>query len=169
MNSNVSESNTNVLKAKTINVVHNGLNLVCVSCGKDVFMISHAKCVARYALSPKSRVKRALFTSLVATKSSKLGAILVVVKSRFSVATPPKATNKVSHASSLTPESRQSRTLRTYMKNKIATSRKWQKLFETKSSFNWFPNSPTAQKSPSVSKSSPSARTHSKTPVTTQK
>ncbi|GKD45363.1 hypothetical protein Tco_1270008 [Tanacetum coccineum] len=88
MNSNVSKSNANVLKAKTVNAVNDGLNLVCVSCGKDVVMISHDKCVARYALSLNSRVKRALFTSLVAAKSSKLGATLVVAKSRFSVATP---------------------------------------------------------------------------------
>ncbi|GKD05901.1 retrovirus-related pol polyprotein from transposon TNT 1-94 [Tanacetum coccineum] len=62
---------------------------------KDVFMISHDKCVARYALSPNSRIKRALFTSPVAAKISKLGATSVVAKSRFSVATPAKATNKV--------------------------------------------------------------------------
>nr|GEU62432.1 retrovirus-related Pol polyprotein from transposon TNT 1-94 [Tanacetum cinerariifolium] len=49
------------------------------------------------------------------------------------------------------------------------TSRKWKKWFENQSSFNWSPKSPTAQKSPSVSKSSHSARTHSKTPVTNQK
>ncbi|GKC83851.1 protein kinase-like domain, concanavalin A-like lectin/glucanase domain protein, partial [Tanacetum coccineum] len=72
-------------------------------------------------------VNRALFTSLVAAKSSKLGATLVVVKSRFSVATPQKATNKVSSASSLTPESRQSQTLSAYMKNQIKTSKKWKK------------------------------------------
>ncbi|GJX83164.1 hypothetical protein Tco_0332645 [Tanacetum coccineum] len=94
MNSNVSTSNANALKAKIVNVVH-GSNLVCVSCGKDVFMLSYDKCVACYALSPNFRVKRALFTSPVAVKSSKLGATLIVAKSRFSVATPPKATNKV--------------------------------------------------------------------------
>ncbi|GJV89358.1 integrase, catalytic region, zinc finger, CCHC-type containing protein [Tanacetum coccineum] len=94
-NSNVSESKANVLNAKTINVVNDGLNLACVSCGKDVFMISHDKCIARYALSMNSRVKRALFTSIVVAKSSKLGATLVVAKSRFSVAKTPKATNKV--------------------------------------------------------------------------
>ncbi|GJV94370.1 retrovirus-related pol polyprotein from transposon TNT 1-94 [Tanacetum coccineum] len=123
MNSNVSESNTNVLKAKTVNVVHDGSNLVCISYGKDVFMISNDKCVARYALSMNSRVKRALFTSLVAAKSSKLGATTVVAKSMFSVANPPNATNKVSRASSLTPESRQSRTLRNYMKTKFGCSK----------------------------------------------
>ncbi|GJV67186.1 hypothetical protein Tco_1482695 [Tanacetum coccineum] len=51
MNLNASESNVNVLKPKTINAVNDGSNLVCVSCGKDVFMLSHDKCVARYALS----------------------------------------------------------------------------------------------------------------------
>ncbi|GJZ21735.1 hypothetical protein Tco_0558774 [Tanacetum coccineum] len=77
------------LQTKTINDVHDGSNLVCVSCGKDVSMISHDKCVARYALSPNSRVKRALFTSLVAMKSSKLGATSVVVKSSSTTQTPP--------------------------------------------------------------------------------
>ncbi|GJV25661.1 integrase, catalytic region, zinc finger, CCHC-type containing protein [Tanacetum coccineum] len=119
-------------------------------------------------VSPNSRVKRALFTSHVAAKSSQAGATLVVAKSRFSVATPPKATNKVSRASSLTPESRQNRTLRTYMNNKIKMSRKWQKLFENQSSFNWSPKSPNAQTPPSVTKSSTSARTHSRTLVTKQ-
>ncbi|GJR99947.1 hypothetical protein Tco_0316456 [Tanacetum coccineum] len=42
-----------------------------------------------------SRVKRALFTSLVAAKSRNLGATYVVAKSRFSVAKIPTATNKV--------------------------------------------------------------------------
>ncbi|GJW33081.1 hypothetical protein Tco_0053113 [Tanacetum coccineum] len=96
MNLNVSDSKKNVLKVKIVNAVHDGSNLVCVSCGKDVFMISHDKCVAYYALSPNSRVKRSLFTSHVAAKSSKLRATSIVVKSRFNVATPPKATNRVS-------------------------------------------------------------------------
>ncbi|GKB77239.1 hypothetical protein Tco_0944134 [Tanacetum coccineum] len=90
-------------QTKTINAVHDGSNLVCVSCGKDVFMLSHDKCVAHYALSPNPIVNIALFTSPVAAKSSKLGATPVVAKSRFSVATPSKATNKVSRATSLTP------------------------------------------------------------------
>ncbi|GKC18825.1 hypothetical protein Tco_1020975 [Tanacetum coccineum] len=70
-----------LLKAKTVNDVNDGSNLVCVSCSKDVFMISHEKCVARYALSADSRVKRALSTSPVAAKSSNLGATSVVAKS----------------------------------------------------------------------------------------
>ncbi|GJT13589.1 retrovirus-related pol polyprotein from transposon TNT 1-94 [Tanacetum coccineum] len=95
LNSNLFESNTHVLKVKTVNAMNDGSNHVCVLCGTYVFMISHDKCVARYALSSNSRVKRALFTSHVAAKSSKLGATLVISKSRFSFATPPKATNKV--------------------------------------------------------------------------
>ncbi|GJS41345.1 hypothetical protein Tco_0566388 [Tanacetum coccineum] len=81
-NSNVSTSKANVLNAKVVNAVNNGSNVVCVSCGKNVFMISHDKCVARYALSMNSKVKRALFTSHVAAKSSSLGATPIVMKSR---------------------------------------------------------------------------------------
>ncbi|GJR79062.1 retrovirus-related pol polyprotein from transposon TNT 1-94 [Tanacetum coccineum] len=81
MNSTVCQSNANVLKAKTTNVVNDGLNIVCVSCGKDVFMPSHKKCVAHYALTIDSRVKRALFTSLIAAKSRNLRATSLVVKS----------------------------------------------------------------------------------------
>ncbi|GJV53381.1 hypothetical protein Tco_1449122 [Tanacetum coccineum] len=125
MNSTVCQSNTNVLTTKIVNAVNDGSNIVCVFCGKDVFMLSHEKCVARYALSVDSRVKRALYTSPVAAKSRNEGATSVVAKSRFSVAQTPTATNKVSSASSLSPESSQSRTLSNYMKNKIATSRKW--------------------------------------------
>ncbi|GKC80828.1 retrovirus-related pol polyprotein from transposon TNT 1-94, partial [Tanacetum coccineum] len=120
------------------------------------FMLSHEKCGARYALSVDSMVKRALFTSPVAAKSRSLGATFVVAKSRFSVAKNPTTTNKISSASSLSLKYGQSGPLRNYMKNKIATSRKWQKWFEYKPSFNWSPKSKTAQSTPSVSKSSTS-------------
>ncbi|GKD75446.1 hypothetical protein Tco_1333728 [Tanacetum coccineum] len=121
---NVSKPKANVLNAKFVNAMNDGSNVVCVSCGKDVFMLSHDKCVARYALSMNSRVKRALFTSPLATKTRVLGATPVVAKTRFNVATPATAPNKVSSASSLTPESRQVRTLSTYMITKIETNRK---------------------------------------------
>ncbi|GJX11644.1 hypothetical protein Tco_0201503 [Tanacetum coccineum] len=65
MNLTISALNANVLKAKIANVVNYGSNRVCVSCGNNVFMLSRAKCTARYALSLNSRVKRALFTSPV--------------------------------------------------------------------------------------------------------
>ncbi|GKE95100.1 hypothetical protein Tco_1579955 [Tanacetum coccineum] len=130
MNSTICQSNANVLKSKTVNDVNDGSNIVCFSYGKDVIMLSYEKCVVRYALFVDSRVKRALFTSPIAAKSRNLGATSVVAKSRFSVAKTPTATNKVSSSSSLSPESSQSGPLRNYMKNKIATSKKWQKLFE---------------------------------------
>nr|GEV82030.1 retrovirus-related Pol polyprotein from transposon TNT 1-94 [Tanacetum cinerariifolium] len=165
----VCQSNASVLKPKTVNAVNGGSNLVCVSCGKDVFMISHDKCVSRYAFSADSMVIRALFTSPVATKSRNLGATFVVAKSRFSVGKTLTEIKKFSRASSLTPKSSQSRTLVNYMKNKIATSRKWQKWFKNQPNFNWSPKRKTEQSTPSVSKSSDSVRTNSNTPVTTQK
>ncbi|GJU86103.1 hypothetical protein Tco_1293649 [Tanacetum coccineum] len=72
LNSTICQSNTSVLKAKTVNAVNDGSNLVCVSCGKDVFMLSHDKCVARYDFSTDSKVKRALFTSPASAKSRNL-------------------------------------------------------------------------------------------------
>ncbi|GJZ05725.1 retrovirus-related pol polyprotein from transposon TNT 1-94 [Tanacetum coccineum] len=86
------------------------------------FLLSHEKCVARYILSRDSKVRRALFTTLIAAKSKNLGATSVVTKSRLSVAKTPTATNKVSSALPLSPDSSQSRTLSNYMKNKLATS-----------------------------------------------
>ncbi|GJT17196.1 retrovirus-related pol polyprotein from transposon TNT 1-94 [Tanacetum coccineum] len=167
-NSNECQSKASVLNTKTVTAVNDGSNLVCVSCGKNMFLISHEKCVARYALSIDSRVKRALFTTPVAAKSKNLETTSVVAKSRFSITKTLTATNKVSSVSSLSPDSKQSRTLSNYMKNKIATSRKWQIWFEYQSCFNWTPKSKTAQSSPSVSKSNTSVRTTSKTPVITQ-
>ncbi|GJV37663.1 hypothetical protein Tco_1410140 [Tanacetum coccineum] len=82
MNSIVCQSNASVLNTKTVNAVNEGSNIVCVSCGKDVFLLSHEKCVARYALTRDSKVKRALFTTLTAAKSKNLGATYVVAKSR---------------------------------------------------------------------------------------
>ncbi|GJR77353.1 retrovirus-related pol polyprotein from transposon TNT 1-94 [Tanacetum coccineum] len=85
-NSNECQSNASVLNTKAVNAVNDGSNLVCVSCGKDVFLLSHGKCVARYALSRDSKVTRSLFTTPIAAKSKNLGATSVVAKSRFSVA-----------------------------------------------------------------------------------
>ncbi|GJS53255.1 hypothetical protein Tco_0626617 [Tanacetum coccineum] len=78
MHSNVCQSNTSVLSTKIVNAVNDGSNIVCVSCGKDVFLLSHEKCVARYALSRISSVKRALFITPIAAKSKNLGATFVL-------------------------------------------------------------------------------------------
>ncbi|GJW82899.1 retrovirus-related pol polyprotein from transposon TNT 1-94 [Tanacetum coccineum] len=111
MHSNVCQSNASVLSTKTVNAVNDGLNIVCVSCGKDVFLLSHEKCVAFFALSRNSSVKRSLFTTPIPAKSKKLGATSVVAKSRLSVAKTPTTTNKVSSVLPLSPNSSQSRTL----------------------------------------------------------
>nr|GEU94157.1 hypothetical protein [Tanacetum cinerariifolium] len=94
---NVFQTNASVSNSKTLNVVNDRSNIVCVSCGKNVFLLSHEKCVARYALFRNSNVKRALCTTPVATNSKNLGATSVVAKSRLSVANNTKATNKVTY------------------------------------------------------------------------
>nr|GEW32824.1 hypothetical protein [Tanacetum cinerariifolium] len=56
MNSIICQTNACVLNTKTLNSINDSSNIVCVSCDKDVFMLSYEKCVARYALSRDSRV-----------------------------------------------------------------------------------------------------------------
>ncbi|GJW74636.1 ribonuclease H-like domain-containing protein [Tanacetum coccineum] len=63
MNSTLCHADKSVLNTKNVTVVNDGLNIVCVSYGKDVFLLSHEKCIARYDLSRNSNVKRALFTT----------------------------------------------------------------------------------------------------------
>ncbi|GJR45558.1 hypothetical protein Tco_1313661, partial [Tanacetum coccineum] len=138
--SNVCQTNACISNSKTVkacvNVVKDGSNIVCISYVNDVFLNSHEKCVARPSLSRKSSVKRALFTSPLAAKSTNLGATSIVTKSRLSVAKTPTATSKVSTALTTSSDSRTTRTLSSYMNNKIATSRKWQKWFEYQHGFN---------------------------------
>ncbi|GKB39166.1 retrovirus-related pol polyprotein from transposon TNT 1-94 [Tanacetum coccineum] len=151
--SNVCQTNACRTSSKTVNAVNDGLNMLCISCGLDVFLHSHEKCVARNALTRKSSVKRALFTSLVTAKSKGLGATSVVAKSRFSVAKTLTAITKVSTMLPPSQKSSQSRILSSYMKNKIATSRKWQKWFEYQQGFNWIPKNKTAKSQSNVYKS----------------
>ncbi|GJV50844.1 integrase, catalytic region, zinc finger, CCHC-type containing protein [Tanacetum coccineum] len=169
MNSTICHADKGVLNTKNVTAVNDGSNIVCVSCGKDVFLFSYEKCVARYALTRNSSVKRALFTTPIATKSKNLGATSIVAKSRLSVAKTPTETKKVSSVIPLSPDSSQSRTLSNYMKNKIATSKKWQKWYEYQQSFNWTPKSNTAQSLPRETKSRIRVRSTSNTSVSTQK
>ncbi|GJT49155.1 hypothetical protein Tco_0975312 [Tanacetum coccineum] len=53
---NVCQTNACITNAKTVNAVNDGLNILCISCGLDVFLYSHEKCVARNALTRKSSV-----------------------------------------------------------------------------------------------------------------
>ncbi|GJX02414.1 retrovirus-related pol polyprotein from transposon TNT 1-94 [Tanacetum coccineum] len=95
MHSNVCQSKASVLNTKIVNVVNDCSNIVYVSCGKDVFLLSHETYVTRYALSRYTKVKRALFTTSIAARSKNLGATSVVAKSRLCVAKTPTTTNKV--------------------------------------------------------------------------
>ncbi|GJW18152.1 integrase, catalytic region, zinc finger, CCHC-type containing protein [Tanacetum coccineum] len=92
---NVSNSKVTLDSSKTVNAVNDGLNMLCIFYGLDVFLHSNEKCVTRHALTRKSSVKRALFTSPVTATSKGLGATTVVAKSRFSVAKTLTATTKV--------------------------------------------------------------------------
>ncbi|GKD40790.1 hypothetical protein Tco_1260997, partial [Tanacetum coccineum] len=92
---NVCQTNACITSSKTVNAVNDGLNMLCIFYGLDVFLHSNEKCVTRHALTRKSSVKRALFTSPVTATSKGLGATTVVAKSRFSVAKTPTATTKV--------------------------------------------------------------------------
>ncbi|GJX55505.1 retrovirus-related pol polyprotein from transposon TNT 1-94 [Tanacetum coccineum] len=94
--SNFYQTNACITSSKTVNAVNDGLNIMCISCGFDVFLHYHKKCVARNALTRKSSVNIALFTSPVEAKSKSLRATSVVAKSRFGVAKTLTATNKVS-------------------------------------------------------------------------
>ncbi|GKB07284.1 hypothetical protein Tco_0835568 [Tanacetum coccineum] len=57
VNSTLCHANKSVLYTKNVTDVNDGSNIVCFSYGKDVFLLSHEKCVARYALSRNSNVK----------------------------------------------------------------------------------------------------------------
>ncbi|GJX02238.1 hypothetical protein Tco_0186151, partial [Tanacetum coccineum] len=65
MNLTLCHVNRSALNTKNVTAVNDGSNIVYVSCGKDVFVLSHEKCVAYYALSRNSNVERALFTTPV--------------------------------------------------------------------------------------------------------
>ncbi|GJR35441.1 retrovirus-related pol polyprotein from transposon TNT 1-94 [Tanacetum coccineum] len=75
---NVYQTNACRTSSKIVNAVNDCLNMLCISCGLDVFLHSHEKCVARNALTRKSSVKRALFTSSV------IQLVLWIVDSRCS-------------------------------------------------------------------------------------
>ncbi|GKC15360.1 hypothetical protein Tco_1012142, partial [Tanacetum coccineum] len=62
------------------NALKANVNVICVSYVKCVLTTCHAKCVAKYKLSTKSKVRRALFTSPMAAKFKFLDTTPVVAK-----------------------------------------------------------------------------------------
>ncbi|GJQ97888.1 hypothetical protein Tco_0009027 [Tanacetum coccineum] len=147
---NVNDVNVaNADKAKT---------LLCVSCMQNVLIPCHDKCLAKYKLNVHSNVRRALSTNSRTPKSS--DTTYVVLKTRFSekltqsksldttsvvskpkidVGSASKAKHKVSSASKTKKQNLRDNSLSIYMKNKIQTSRIWQKWFESQPNVVWSP------------------------------
>nr|GEV25044.1 hypothetical protein [Tanacetum cinerariifolium] len=90
--SNDCQTNACISNSKTVTAINDCSNIVRISCGNDVFLHSHKKCVARHALSKKFSVKTTLFTFPLAARSKNFGATSVVIKSRLSIAKTPTAT-----------------------------------------------------------------------------
>ncbi|GKD01520.1 retrovirus-related pol polyprotein from transposon TNT 1-94 [Tanacetum coccineum] len=130
-------------------------NVLCVSCAKNVLIPCHDNCLAKYKLKVHSKVRRALFTtsrtvkstfedptpivsktrfSVKTVQSKSLDTTLVVSKTKIDVVTPLRAKHKVSSAFKLRDNS-----LSNYIKNKIRTSRMWQKWYELQLNVGWSP------------------------------
>ncbi|GJW63543.1 hypothetical protein Tco_0115427 [Tanacetum coccineum] len=153
----------NASKAKT---------LLCVSCMQNVLIPCHDNCFANYKLNVHSNVRRTLSTksrtpksydttyvvhktrfSKESTLSKSLDTTYVVSKPKIDVGSTSKANDKVS---STKKRNLRDKSLSTYMKNKIRTSRIWQKWFESKPNVVWSPvnTKPNGQNSHSSEKQS---------------
>ncbi|GJU35876.1 retrovirus-related pol polyprotein from transposon TNT 1-94 [Tanacetum coccineum] len=141
----------NASKAKT---------LLCVSCMQNVLIPCHDKCLAKLKLNVHSNVRRTFFTNsrtskslettFVApktrfsekeTQSKTLDTTSVVSKSKIDVESASKAKDKVSSASRIKQRNLRDKPLNTFIKNKIRTSRIWQKWFESQPNVIWTPAS----------------------------
>ncbi|GJZ09318.1 retrovirus-related pol polyprotein from transposon TNT 1-94 [Tanacetum coccineum] len=139
----------NASKAKT---------LLCVSCMKNVLIPCHDKCVAKHKLNVRSNVRRTFSTNSRPPKSSEttfvapktrfsekktqsktLDTTFVVSKSKIDVKSASKAKDMVSSASRIKQRKLRDKPLNTFIKNKIRTSRIWQKWFESQPNVIWTP------------------------------
>ncbi|GKC10134.1 retrovirus-related pol polyprotein from transposon TNT 1-94 [Tanacetum coccineum] len=139
----------NASKAKT---------LLCVSCMQNVLIPCHDKCLAKLKLNVRSNVRRTFFTNSRTSKSSEttfvapktrfseketqsktLDTTSVVSKSKIDVESASKAKDKVSSASRIKQRNLRDKPLNTFIKNKIRTSRIWQKWFESQPNVIWTP------------------------------
>ncbi|GJW96897.1 retrovirus-related pol polyprotein from transposon TNT 1-94 [Tanacetum coccineum] len=139
----------NASKAKT---------LLCVSCMQNVLIPCHDKCVAKHKLNVRSNVRRTFSTNSRPPKSSEttfvapktrfseketqsktLDTTSVVSKSKIDVESASKAKDKVSSASRIKKRNLRDKPLNTFIKNKIRTSRIWQKWFESQPNVIWTP------------------------------
>ncbi|GJX06441.1 putative ribonuclease H-like domain-containing protein [Tanacetum coccineum] len=136
----------NASKAKT---------LLCVFGMQNVLIPCHDKCFANYKLNVRANVRRTLSTksriqksydttyvvhktkfSMESTLSKSLDTTYVVSKPKINVGNTSRANDKVS---STKKRNLRDKSLSTYMKNKIQTSRIWKKWFESKPNVVWSP------------------------------
>ncbi|GJS21992.1 integrase, catalytic region, zinc finger, CCHC-type containing protein [Tanacetum coccineum] len=168
---NVNDVNVaNAAKAKT---------LLCVSCMQNVLIPCHDNCLAKYKLNVHSNVRRDLSTnsrtprssnttnvvlktrfSEKLTQSKSLDTTSVVSKPKIDVGSASKAKHKVSSASKTNKRNLKDNFSNIYMKNKIRTSRIWQKWFESQPNVVWSPvnTTPNVHNSRSYEKSSGSVK-----------
>nr|GEW16644.1 hypothetical protein [Tanacetum cinerariifolium] len=150
-------------------------NLLCVSCMQNVLIPCHDKCLAHHrlnasrTLTTKFRTPKSSDTTYVLLKtrfseklaqSKTLYTTYIVSKPKIDVGSASKAKNKVSSAPKTNKRNLQEKSLSTYMKNKIRTSRIWQKWFESRPNVVWSPvnTNPNAHNSCSSEKPSVSIK-----------
>ncbi|GJV81006.1 retrovirus-related pol polyprotein from transposon TNT 1-94 [Tanacetum coccineum] len=142
---------------------------------QNVLIPCHDKCLAKYKLNVHLNVHRALSTNSRTPKSS--NTTYVVLKTRFSekwtqsesldttsvvskpkidVGSASKAKHKVSSTSKTKKQNLRDNSLSIYMKNKIRTSRIWQKLSESQPNVVWSPVNTTSNVHNSRSSEKPS-------------
>ncbi|GJU57859.1 integrase, catalytic region, zinc finger, CCHC-type containing protein [Tanacetum coccineum] len=148
--------------------------VLCVSCMNNVLIPCHDKCLAKYKLNVHSNVHRALFTKSRISKSldtthvvsktrlsknlaqsKSLDTTSVVSKTKIDVGSVSNAKHNVSSAIKSTKGILRDMSLTKYMKDKIRTSRIWQKWFEAKPNVVWSP----INTIPNVHNSSSTAKT----------
>ncbi|GJR47489.1 hypothetical protein Tco_1315592 [Tanacetum coccineum] len=102
-------------------------DVLCVSYDKNILIPCHDKCLTNYKLNVHSQVRRALFTTHRTTKSKSLDTTLIVSKTKIAANNHFSTKIKVSSAFKSISAILQKNSLSKYMKNKIRTSRMWQK------------------------------------------
>nr|GEZ19902.1 integrase, catalytic region, zinc finger, CCHC-type, peptidase aspartic, catalytic [Tanacetum cinerariifolium] len=134
---NVISNKENVIDVDVANA-SKAKNISCVSCMKNVLIPCHDKCLAnhilnaRRSLSTKPRAPKYSDTTYVGLKtrfskklaqSKTLDTTSVVSKPKIDVGSASKAKNNVSSAPKINIRDLRNKSLSTYMKNKIRTSR----------------------------------------------
>ncbi|GJT51835.1 hypothetical protein Tco_0977992 [Tanacetum coccineum] len=129
---------------------------------ENVFIPCHDNYLAKYKLNVRSKVRIALFTTPRTVKSTFKDTTPIVSKTRFFVrtlqsktvdTTPVVSKAKIDTVTPLSDKNKASKaftvqdiSLSNYMKNKIQTSRMWQKWYELQPNVGWSP----VKKSPHV-------------------